>query len=99
MYHRSQLFLDAVRDTYLIQQIDTPTRYMQWQNPHILDLLFTTENNMISNAECHAEFGLSNYVIITYNLQVSSQNQKKSEPRFRYQKDESEFWNWIEKLI
>ncbi|KAK2163199.1 hypothetical protein LSH36_84g09079 [Paralvinella palmiformis] len=36
MYHRSQLFLDVVRDTYLIQHIDTPTRFRHGQNPHIL---------------------------------------------------------------
>ena len=45
MYHHSQLFLDAVRDAYLIQHIDTPTKVKHGQKPHILDLLITSEDN------------------------------------------------------
>jgi len=36
--------------------------------------------------EYHAALGLSDHVIITCNLQVSLQNHKKVEPRFRYHK-------------
>jgi len=87
MYHCSQLFLDAMRDAYLIQHLDTPTRFRHGQNPHILDLLFTIEDNMVSNVEHHAGLGLSDHVIITCNQQVSLQNQKKVEPHhFRYHK-------------
>ncbi|KAK2164445.1 hypothetical protein LSH36_63g05000 [Paralvinella palmiformis] len=50
----------------------------------MLDLLLTSEDNMISNVEHHAGFSLSDHIIITCNLQVSSQNQKKAELRFRY---------------
>ena len=52
----------------------------------MLGLLFTSENNMIRNVEYQAGLSLSDYVIITCNIQVSSQNQKKVEPRFRYHK-------------
>ena len=93
MYHRSQLFLDAVRDAYLIQHIDTPTRFRHGQNPHILDLLLTNEDNMIRNVEYHAGLGLSDHVVITCNLQVNSQKQKKAEPRFRYHKGDYQKMN------
>ena len=47
MNHRSQLLLDAIRDAYLKQHIDEPTRYRYGQTPHILDLLLTSEDNSI----------------------------------------------------
>ena len=70
----------------MIEHIDTATRFRQGQNPYILDLLVTSENKMISNMEYHAGLGLSDHVIIIYNIQVSLQNQKIAEPRFRYHK-------------
>ncbi|KAK2150839.1 hypothetical protein LSH36_386g02041 [Paralvinella palmiformis] len=87
MYHHSQLFLYAVRDAYLIQHIDTLTRFRHRQNPHILDLLFTSEDSMVSNMKRHEGLGFSDHVIITCNLQVSSQNQKKAESHFQYHKE------------
>jgi len=68
----------------LIQHIDTHTRFGQGQNPHRLDLLLTSEDNMVSNVEHRAGLSLSDRVIVTCNLQISSQNQKKAESRFRY---------------
>jgi len=65
IYHRSQLFLNAVRDAYLIQHIDTSTRFRQGQNSHILDRLFASEDNMVSNMEYHAGLGLNDQVINT----------------------------------
>ena len=56
--HRSQLFFDAVRDAYLTQHIDAPTRYRHGQTPHTLDLLLTSEDNRINNVEYHAGMGL-----------------------------------------
>ena len=87
MYHRSQLFLDAVRYAHLIKHIHTPTRFRHGQNPHRLDVLFTSEDNMVSIVEHHAGLGFSDHVIITCNLQVSSQNQKKAESHFQYHKE------------
>ena len=86
MQHPSQLFLDAVRDAYLTQHIDEPTRYRHGQTPHILDLLLTNENNTVSNIEYLAGMGVSDHVAIRCNLRVRSQNQKIAEPRYRYHK-------------
>ena len=87
------MFLDALRDAYLIQHIDMPTRYRHGQKPHILDLLLTSEDNMIDNVEYQAGLGLSDHIVITCNLQVRSLNRKKVEPRFRYHKGDYQMMN------
>ena len=93
IHHHSQLFLDAVRDAYLTQHIDEPTRYRYGQTPHILDLLLTSEDNMINNVEYHAGMGLSDHIVMTCALQVKSPHQIKAEPRLRYHKGDYQVMN------
>ena len=56
MYHFSQLFLDAMRDTHQILLTDTPTRFRHGHRPHILDLFLTSEDNMINNVKYHTGY-------------------------------------------
>jgi hypothetical protein len=45
--HPASLFLESVRDSFLIQNITKPTHLRGKQTPNILDLVFTSEVSMI----------------------------------------------------
>ena len=47
----THLFLDTLNDCFLHQHIVHPTRYQAGSTPSILDLVFTSEEGMISNIE------------------------------------------------
>ena len=47
------LFVEALRDCYLYQHIDTPTRTRVGQEPSILDLVITNEEGMELNISIH----------------------------------------------
>ena len=42
-------FLESIRDAFLTQHIMKPTRYRVNQVPHLLDLIFTNEDEMVNN--------------------------------------------------
>ena len=42
------LFLECVEENFLLQNVDKPTRWRGSNNPHILDLIITNEEDMIS---------------------------------------------------
>ena len=86
MNHRSQLLLDAIRDAYLKQHIDEPTRYRYGQTPHILDLLLTRLRTTVYDIEYQAGMGVSDHVVIISKIQVRPQAKKNEEPRYRYHK-------------
>ena len=42
----SSLFMEGVMDSFLFQQVKELTRYREGQEPSILDLIFTNEENI-----------------------------------------------------
>ena len=55
----SHPFLKCINDNFLIQHVDEPTR-----KNNILDLVFTSEENMIENLSVGEHFGTSDHQII-----------------------------------
>ena len=51
------LIIEAVRDSYLHQHINKPTRARRNHTSHILDLVFTNEEGMVSGVEHHSPIG------------------------------------------
>ena len=47
-------FLDHIQDTYLTQHIDEPTRWHGTNNPSLLDLVLTNEEDMVNDIEYQA---------------------------------------------
>ncbi len=45
--HKSTVFLNAVRDSFLFQHVRHPTHYRCDQTPSTIDLLLTNEDNVI----------------------------------------------------
>lgn len=70
--HPSHEFLEAVRDSFLIQHVLSPTRYRYGTNPSTLDLVFTNEEGMMHKMESHAGLGNSDHVILRFILSCYS---------------------------
>ena len=68
--HTSQRFIDAVMDSFLHQHVTQPTRYHHEQNPSTLDLLLTSEENMINHINYLPGLGLIDHVCIFFELSV-----------------------------
>ena len=64
----SQLFLETFQDLFLFQHVYEPTRYCCDQTPHILDLVFTNEENMIDTIQFYPGLANSDHVCLMFNL-------------------------------
>ena len=64
----SQLFIDTFQDLFLYQHVDEPTRYSLSATPHTLDLVFTNEENMVTNLYYLPGLGNSDHSSHHYNF-------------------------------
>ena len=64
----SQSFLDMVQDLFLHQHVSEPTRYSIHATPHVLDLVFTNKENMLTNVHYLTCLGNSDHVSLYFNL-------------------------------
>ena len=67
----SHSFLKCINDNFLVQHVDEPTR-----ENNILDLVFTSEENMIENLYVGEHFGTSDHQIIRWNMLASKVKNK-----------------------
>ena len=67
-------FINTIQDCYFFQHVFNATRYRSGQVPHILDLIFTNEENMVSNLEYLPSLGNSDHVCLkfTYNCYIEN---------------------------
>ena len=59
-------FIETVRDCYLYQHIEKPTRKRGNDEPSMIDLLLTDEEMQVSDAVHHAPLGNSDHCVITF---------------------------------
>ena len=59
----SKLFLDAMNDAFLVQHVESGTR-----GDRILDLVFTSENEMVENLEVSCPVASSDHNVLTFRL-------------------------------
>jgi hypothetical protein len=59
--------VETLRDCYLFQHLDQPTRLRGTDNPSLLDLVLTNEENMLSETSYLAPLGNSDHAVITFN--------------------------------
>ena len=60
-------FIEAVRNCFLFQHIDKPTRVRGDDEPSLLDLLLTNEELQVSNVAHHAPLGKSDHSVISFD--------------------------------
>lgn len=64
----SQQFLEGIQSMYLFQHVVKPTRYREGQTPHILDLVLSNEEGMVSEIEYLPGLGSSDHVSLHFVL-------------------------------
>ncbi|MEW8547739.1 MAG: hypothetical protein AB2693_29880, partial [Candidatus Thiodiazotropha sp.] len=57
-----------IRDCFLFQHVKQPARFRTGQEPSILDLVFTNEENMIDNIEYFSGLGKSDHLVLYFNF-------------------------------
>jgi hypothetical protein len=61
-------FVEAIRDSYLFQHVIEPTRCRYDQNPSTLDLIFSNQEEMVTNIHYHSPLGKSDHSCITFDF-------------------------------
>ena len=61
-----------MKDSYLTQHVNRFTRYREGETPNILDLVFTNEEEMISNIDYGDPLGKSDHLTLEFMLRISS---------------------------
>ena len=64
----SHQFLEMLKDCFLTQQVNQPTRFRPGETPHILDLILTNEDGMVNHLFHEAGLGKSDHVILRFEL-------------------------------
>ena len=60
-------FIEAVRDCFLFQHVEEPTRARGNDDPSLIDLILTNEELQVSDVVQHAPLGKSDHTVITFN--------------------------------
>ena len=80
------LFLEAVRDAYLTQHIEVPTRGRGTDKPTTLDLLITNDDALVEDLIVGAPVGKSDHAVISVNIVCDLEMKPISKKRFMYDK-------------
>ena len=65
-------FVDCIRDAYLIQKVNKPTRDRESQKSNLLDLILVNDDNFSSDVEHLDPFGKSDHQALTFDLDVNT---------------------------
>lgn len=72
--HIASQFLQCTQENYLNQIIESPTHFRGTQNPTLIDLLLTNEENFIINQGIHPPFGKSHHAVLTFTIDLNPTN-------------------------
>ena len=89
------LFIETLRDCYLTQHIMKPTRGRGDNNPSILDLVLTNNENIINNIDHQAPLGKSDHSVLTVTVKGDINNTINKK---RHNYDKGDFKSMKEKL-
>ena len=66
--HRASKFLSCVHKNYLNQVVRSPTHYRGTQNPTLIDLILSNDDDPIQNLYFHPPFGSSHHLVLTFTI-------------------------------
>jgi len=66
--HPDYCLIECVRDNFLTQMVDRPTRYRHGQNANILDLILTDKPEFVDKVEYSSNLGASDHVSLFLTL-------------------------------
>ena len=84
MNHVASRFLEGVKNSYLSQHILKPTHFRGNQRANVLDLIFTNEENMVSDLEYGAPIGASHHASLKFNFNCYCEKPRPCKKTFRY---------------
>lgn len=61
-------FIETIQDCFLYQHVNQPTRFRGTDTPSLLDMIFTNEEDMISDLRYLAPLGNSDHALLTFKL-------------------------------
>lgn len=82
----SDLFVECLRDCFLTQHVDKPTRFRGDQKPSILDLILTNEENVVSDVQYLAPVGSSDHCTLLFEYICKVQKTESITKKFKYDK-------------
>ena len=69
-----QQFLFLIQDCFLIQHLLEPTR---GENVHVLDIVLSSQKELVDNVKIHESLGNSDHNQIHFNINVKSESKNK----------------------
>ncbi|VDI33300.1 Hypothetical predicted protein [Mytilus galloprovincialis] len=84
--HYEHTFIEALRDNFLYQHIDKPTRFRENQMCRTLDLVITKDESNIDNINIDAPLGLSDHATITFDFLYSFNEYETGKSKYKYSK-------------
>jgi len=61
-------FTQCIQDNVLYQHVNKPIRWRGTDTPHVLDLVFTNEENMVSEKEYLSSLGKSDHCVLQFQF-------------------------------
>ena len=80
---KEEQFLEALRDSFLFQHVDEPTRCRGADEPSLIDLILTSENNQISDMKFLSPLGKSDHSVLVFSFKCYAEL-KATSKRFIY---------------
>ena len=84
--HISMFFMEGVKDSFLFQQVKERTKHRDGQEPSILGLIFTNEENMIETIEYLPSLGRSDHLVLSSNFNCSTSGSLRTLDKFNFNK-------------
>ena len=88
-------FIECLRDCFLFQHVSDYTRQRGNNNPSLLDLILSNEENMVKNLEIKAPLGKSDHSILEFEFQCEDTNEA---PRIKTLYHKANYSKIIEEL-
>lgn len=79
-------FMQCIQDNFLYQHVTKPTRWRGSDTPHVLDLIFTNEENMISDLEYLSPLGKSDHCVIQFSYNCYTRLKTNNRTKMNYDK-------------
>ncbi len=83
-------FIETVRDSYLHQHIQEPTRARGSDEPSLIDLVLTNEENMITDIKIESPIGKSDHSVIHFSFNSYIEIMKSWRTKILYHKGDYE---------
>ena len=91
-------FIENLQDSFLFQHIKKPTRWRGTNTPHILDLIITNEEPMISDLECTSPLGKSDHCVLSFNYTCNCYINLMENPRKQRLYDNGNYPDFMNEL-